>query len=643
MPRVWSRILRIAAAVAALVLAQSVWWSPGGSPALALGLLLLTALTWWRPAWGLVALAALAPFGRLLVVGALEGFPIRGAEAFLAAWLAGIAARSVHAPRPDLALPASLSGPWLLFGGAAVASAAVVHRSLQIYFDAPGVFFRQLLAHLAFDFHGLPGDPRPWMEPASFGYAMTTVFLLEGIALVLVTARLCRDEPRLARRLLGVSVASAAVAGALSIRAVVDAATATGAPMAALPALLSEGRWAAHVNKVNTAGSYFVLLAFPAVVLAIRDGSRRALWAVATVLIMAGLLLTASIAAILGGVAVGSILLAVRGIRASGHHPRARWMTIGLAAMLVLAAGIRVATRPNGDRSFNLRLAITRVSLNTAAEAPVFGVGIGTYPIRSIPHITPFVREGYGEGGIQPHNYLLQIGAELGIVGLGLFLWALAGLARSAARSVAGVPERERWDRPAALGLAAFLISSLSGQPMLVDSVAVPAFLLMGLSLSHAGVRAGDDRRRWIVAAALILLATVPWRSAVEIDQVDPRRAGYGTSYDEDDARGLVHFLEGPARLFVHRSARFITIEAQALGVDNPNAVFLQIAGPGVIMKTIALRSDRSLTVCLPVDPERLGTSGLRPLDVQTVTASGEPAPARSAWALAAGSDRPCQ
>jgi hypothetical protein len=244
---------------------------------------------------------------------------------------------------------------------------------------------------------------------------------------------------------------------------------------------------------------------------------------------------------------------------------------------------------------------------------------------------------------VPAHNYLLQIGTELGIVGLGLFLWALFGLARTAAGAAPGVPASDRWDRPAALGVAAFLISSLSGQPMLVDNVAIPAFLLMGICLVGAERPRPGRRALWIPVGGLAILATVPWRAALEVEQMDPRRTGYGTTFGEADDRRLVHFIDGPARLFAHRSAPFIRIEARALEGEGPNEVFLNVSGPGIVPRTFALRPDGSLTACIPLDPGAREPMGLRPLDVQVVQAGGAPAPPRSAWALVTGSERPCQ
>jgi hypothetical protein len=138
-----------------------------------------------------VALAGLAPFGRMLAIVWLGGFPIRGAEALALACLAGAAVRWTVRPGTATDLPARVTIPWLLFAASAVASAAVLYRVSQVHLDYPAVFAERLLTFLAVGYHDLPGDPRPWAEPVGFGYVVATASVVEGVALLLVAGRLC--------------------------------------------------------------------------------------------------------------------------------------------------------------------------------------------------------------------------------------------------------------------------------------------------------------------------------------------------------------------------------------------------------------------------------------------------------------------
>jgi O-antigen ligase len=58
----------------------------------------------------------------------------------------------------------------------------------------------------------------------------------------------------------------------------------------------------------------------------------------------------------------------------------------------------------------------------------VLGVGVGTYYQRSNAFMPPCIRAIYGRENA--HNYFMQTGAELGVVGLVLFLWWLGAALR---------------------------------------------------------------------------------------------------------------------------------------------------------------------------------------------------------------------
>ena len=94
---------------------------------------------------------------------------------------------------------------------------------------------------------------------------------------------------------------------------------------------------------------------------------------------------------------------------------------------------------------------------------------------------------GRGRYGVEnAHNFFLQVGGELGLVGLGLFaIWLGAALAR-AARALARAPRDARL-LGAAGGVAVFIITCLTGHPFLVGEVAYPFWMLFGLMTALAG------------------------------------------------------------------------------------------------------------------------------------------------------------
>jgi hypothetical protein len=272
-----------------------------------------------------------------------------------------------------------------------------------------------------------------------------------------------------------------------------------------------------------------------------------------------------------------------------------------------------------------------------AAERPLFGVGIDSYSQRVLPHVTDEVRAGFGDGTLEAHNYLLQIGAELGLVGLGLFLGALLTTFGQAASPGA------RLAKPAAAAVAAFLLSALAGQPMLVDVVAIPVWLVMGVLAGGApATRHGRNRPPWLAMGLAALAVSVPLRMQREVGDIDPRRAGYGTTLVSLSAGGPAHVLEGSATLFVRATAPAIDLDSAILEDANAGEVFLRVSGAGLPGNVVLLRPGGPRTLCLPVDPGALGGRGFRAVNVEAVTATGGPVQPGSVWAAATGRDRPC-
>jgi O-antigen ligase len=634
--QVIARTLRAAVTVLTLTLAQSVFWSPQAPWRFSALVASLSMLTAWRPAWGLLALAGLAPFGRMLAVVWLGGFPIRGAEALALACLAGAAVRWTIRPRTGTDLPASVTIPWLLFAASAVASAAVLYRVSQVYLDAPGVFAGRLLTFLTVGYHDLPGDPRPWAEPVGFGYVTAAAFVVEGVALVLIAGRMCAQTAGFARRLLVTCAIAGAVAAAMSLAAVVGAA-ASGGLDAFIEAASSE-RWSVHVTKVNTAGSYFVLTGTLGVGLCVLDRTRRLVWLALTAIIVAGLWLTASLAAILSGFAVG-IAWAARWLSGGRRDSSRRAIGLTLVLILVTLASVRMWTRSDSLASFERRVAITGVSLDMVAERPLFGVGIDSYSQRSLPYVTEAVRTGFGEGSMEAHNYVMQIAAELGLFGLGCYLCALLATFRQVRRVTGpGGP----WATPAAAAIAAFLLSALAGQPMLVDAVAIPVWLVMGVLAG--GAPASQASRGSVVFLSLglaILAASIPLRMQREVGEIDPRRAGYGTTLDLNASGRPVHWLQGPATVFASASAPALDVEV-GYGHADAGEIFLRVSGAGLRETVVVLPPAETRAFCMPVEPTTRTARGFRAVTVAAVTATGAPAPRGAAWILAVGRDRPC-
>lgn len=643
MRQVFNASVRVALAALAVTAAQSVYWSPGASVPFSTLVTCLAIVAAWRPAWGLLALAMLAPFGRMIAVVWLDGFPIRGAEALTLAFLAGAAVRFALRPPAGRVLPTRVTGPWILFAACVVASAVVLYRVAQFYLDYPGVFFIRLLTYLATDYQGIPGDPRPWSQLTTFGSVEAAALVVEGIALLFVAGRLVATTPGLAVRLAATLVTGGVVAALMSIDAFVSIAVSTATSLGSVADLLADERVAVHVTKVNTAGSYFVMIATLAAGMALRRSRGRLLWTVAFAALLVGLWLTASLAAVLAGMTVAIVAGALWLRRAQDAGRRWRRVTVAIVATVFVAGLVRVTTRPDATESLLRRVTITKVSLDTMAEAPVFGVGIGDYPLRSQPYVTDEIREGFGTGSIAPHNYLLHIAAELGVVGIAVFLWAIVATLRQARGAFSSASPAG----PAAAAFVAFLLSALAGQPMLVDAVAIPVWLTLAILLSNAPAPAGPEDRAgqpwWVVAGIVAITATLPLRLAAAVREQNFPFAGRGTTlieHPDHEITTLVHRLDGPARLFVSGSAPAIALRAGADPAEETETLFLNVRADGVMSPPLILPHGGQRTVCLAVEPGSAQT-GPRALDIDVVDAAGRSVSAR-VWVRVDGLREPC-
>jgi O-antigen ligase len=149
----------------------------------------------------------------------------------------------------------------------------------------------------------------------------------------------------------------------------------------------------------------------------------------------------------------------------------------------------------------------------------VFGVGVGAFFERSAEYVTPAFRTIVPRENA--HNNFLQVLAELGIVGFVPFVWVLGAVAWSVVRSW----RTGRLSAAAvggAAGLAAFVMTWLSGHPLLIFEVATAFWLVLGtvaaLAIGDEAETSGERRRGarargWIVLLLVAAaIASVPFR-----------------------------------------------------------------------------------------------------------------------------------
>jgi O-antigen ligase len=426
---------------------------------------LVLAVAFASPVHGLLVVAALAPLGQL--IGSLVGdetFRISEAVvvAFLAAWLL----RSLPDRRgPGVAVP--LIG-WLL-GITVVASIAALTWQLP---SGSGEF-AFAVKHFEFAYY----EPTPdWIGEA------TGARLLEGLGLVVATLTLFRRAPWLADRLPAVLVGSATIAAASSVLLSYGIGSASALQRFALNRYRASG----HLADVNAAGSYFVLIAFLALGMAVHArGRSRALWAIMAVATGIGLRLSQSRSAFAAAGLVAAV--AAASVATSRFTPRTRAGLVAAVLIVGAFAGVlhvRQLERDPEFRGAGFREQFNATSARMMAAHPVAGVGVGQYYRTSPLFLSPQLAFAYGFENA--HNYFLQIGAELGLVGLGTFVvWLGAAVARSG-RALLRTPYDARL-LGATSGVVAFLGTCLTGHPLLVGEVAYTFWIQFGLMTALAG------------------------------------------------------------------------------------------------------------------------------------------------------------
>ncbi len=186
------------------------------------------------------------------------------------------------------------------------------------------------------------------------------------------------------------------------------------------------------------------------------------------------------------------------------HRAAVAAVLVGLLIILLMAQLLNLMP-PLRDypSSFKVRYGYWRAGTKMIARKPLIGGGLGSWPDRYSIYKLPEDQETR-----KTHNDYIQLWVEMGLIGLGAYLWFWCAffLATRTSRS-SNAPERappgDESRRPLILaafaGLAVFLAVFLSSEPALGSPVGpCPWIWLLGLWLGwtvlvlHAPLRAGD-------------------------------------------------------------------------------------------------------------------------------------------------------
>jgi len=322
----------------------------------------------------------------------------------------------------------------------------------------------------------------------------------------------------------------------------------------------------------------------------------------------------------------------------------------GISVALVVAAlALALDPRPEGSRTMSgilgSRAAFIETSLRMLATAPWFGVGIGRYYGLSGRFMPQSIYWFFFHENA--HNNFLQIAAELGLVGLAMFVWFLGAAAARLIASVKVNPaDRLLIGSVAALG--AFIVTWLTSHPMLVPEVAYPFWLLLGVAIARADIvlqsatvpaipESPIERvpTRWMRLSAavgiVILIASVAPRARREAAALNLAETSFGF-YDwemEDGQR--FRWTSRQATFFVPGAARELQVPLRALHLGrNQASTSVYVAVGGRTVDCVTLPDYQWTTVRLRL-PRLANAPDFQRIDLIT----------SPAWSLASAYDGP--
>jgi O-antigen ligase/Tfp pilus assembly protein PilF len=185
-----------------------------------------------------------------------------------------------------------------------------------------------------------------------------------------------------------------------------------------------------------------------------------------------------------------------------------KWLTLLLVTFLIITiiystdnllnkSAITVLQRAlstfdEQDPSINTRLLIWKTTLEMIKDRPIFGSGIGTFKMNYLNYQAEFLKNNpyyiqYSGKAREAHNEYLQMWAELGIIGLGIFI----GIILMFYSLIIDYLKKNDSDKDKiivlglVLGITCFLIHCLFTFPLHVPALGITFFTLVGLTVIY--------------------------------------------------------------------------------------------------------------------------------------------------------------
>lgn len=334
---------------------------------------------------------------------------------------------------------------------------------------------------------------------------------LRAVVVMLAAVLVIRTPRRLELALRGIATATLVVATASCVQAATGAYEATfgGLARAEFAALDQESGWrlGGPVGDPNFFAQMLAVGAIVSIALVVFErGAWRLVALAATATGTVALLLTYSRGGLLAVALAASILavrlLAWRAVLAGivvaglilGAAPSALMGRISTAASTAPKA---LAGEPVADTAINGRASEAIVGFEQFSDHWLLGVGAGNYEARYLDYARSVGLDLRGEER-SAHNLVLEVLAETGILGLGVFaatvLLAFAAVGRLRATSQAEAGARHLWGM--GLAVEAALVAHLATAVFLHGAYPRGYWLLLGVALACGQVTPSHPRAR---------------------------------------------------------------------------------------------------------------------------------------------------
>ena len=151
-----------------------------------------------------------------------------------------------------------------------------------------------------------------------------------------------------------------------------------------------------------------------------------------------------------------------------------------------------ISTFDEKDPSINTRFLIWKTTLEMIRDRPIFGSGIGTFKMNYLDYQAEFLKDNpyyvkYSGKAGEAHNEYMQMWAEIGIIGLGIFI----GIILMFYSLIIDYFKKNDNDKEKIivfgliLGITCFLIHCLFTFPLHVPALGVTFFALLGLTVIY--------------------------------------------------------------------------------------------------------------------------------------------------------------